>query len=160
QTNRDERLANSRRGCWSLWLCRLLATEEAFKERDRALRLGRRRLCAHTLDSRRDWLLRPFLRDLDHTAIGLDRSHHPAVDAVNVSPRLQFSRIVDEGGLIGQINRDDRRKMDVLLVAPKHPPDALLSVPFFRQHQRQQDFGIFRRVLHAHAAVAVSSLVM
>jgi hypothetical protein len=47
---------------------------------------------------------------------------------------LEFALIIDESGLIGQVNRDEGRKLDVGFVGTKHPANAVLTVTFAWPH--------------------------
>jgi hypothetical protein len=76
------------------------------------------------------------------------------VAAVNIFTEFELALIIDESGLVGQVDRDEGRKLDVGFVGAKHPADAVLSVAFAWSHHRQQHLCIFHGILYPHAAVA------
>ena len=51
-------------------------------------------------------------------------------------------------------------EVDLALLAAEHLLQALRRVVAARRGVRQQHLGVFHRILHAHAAVAVGSLVV
>src|SRR5215468_1694965 len=87
-----------------------------------------------------------------------DREQAP-IAAVDIITNLKFAGVVDERCLVGQIDRDKGRELDIDLARSEHFLDAILSVAVSRTNQRQQHFGIVHRILHAHAPVAESPLV-
>src|ERR1700704_6095279 len=106
----------------------------------------------------RDLLALALERRLQVAAFALDRGDGAAVEAVDVAAHFQLAGVVDEGGLIGQVHPDRRcLQREVALAAAVHPPDLLRRPMLARARNVEQNLGVFRRVLHAHAAVAVGA---
>ena len=105
--------------------------------------------------------LRPVDGDVGHLALGaLQDRQQPGVAAVDVVADLQLAVVVDEGGLVGEVDRDAGREVDVDLRAAEHLLQPLRGVVLVRQRQAEQHLAVFQRVLDPHAAVAVGALVM
>ena len=52
--------------------------------------------------------------DVGHLAVvALEDRHQLPVAAVDVVAELQLAVVVDEGGLVGQVDRDEGRQLDV-----------------------------------------------
>src|SRR6516164_312298 len=127
-------------------------TEQRLEERDVARRPGARPplTCRHRL-----LLALALLHWLDHAALALDRRKRAAVDIVDVAADLQLAGIIDERVLIGQQDPDLRRQLNILLARAEHPLDPVSGPILARARDVEENFGIFGRILHAHAAVAI-----
>lgn len=68
----------------------------------------------------------------------LEQRHHPGVASVDVLAQLQLAGVVHECGLIGDVDRDRRREIDVRLAAAIHAADFFRRVFFVRQHDVEQ----------------------
>ena len=101
-----------------------------------------------------------FLRRLDHAALGLDRCERAVVDVVDIAADLQLAGFVDECVLVSQQDPDLRRQLDVLLARAEHPLDLVCRPVLGRTRNVEENFGIFGRILHAHAAVAIRAHIM
>src|SRR6185312_15917467 len=110
---------------------------------------GLRRGVRRTLDRDVGNLALAALQDVDHAGVA----------PVDIVAELQLAVRVDEGGLIGEMHPDRLLEVDVDLAVAVHALDAPLRVVFLRIGERKQLGRISLRILHAHAAVAVSSLV-
>src|SRR6516225_6276113 len=112
--------------------------------------------------SGRHQFLAPALgRGLDHAARAPDRRKGAAIEIVNVTAGLQLAGVVDEGGLIGEVDPDRRRlQLKVLLAAAEHARDPRRRPVLLRTGDIEENLGVFRRILHAHAAVAVGADLM
>ena len=77
-----------------------------------------------------------------------------------VAAYLQLARVVDEGGLIGQMYPDRNGQLDVLFAGAEHPLDPLGGPVLARTRDVEQNLGVLGRVLHAHAAVTVGARVV
>src|SRR5262249_29429048 len=112
-----EASAAARRSAEEEWLERSGVTRRGVDHRLRhgAVAHGRTRLALGR--SGRPQFLPPALgRGLDHAARAPDRRKGAAVEIVNVAPGLQLAGVVDEGGLIGEVDPDRRRlQLQVLL---------------------------------------------
>src|SRR5258708_5135724 len=77
------------------------------------------------------------------------------------SSRHRFrSIVVHIGGLVGQMDRNRCRELDVLLVMAEHPPDLVLGIALVRPLDREQQLGVLDRILHPHAAMAVGAALL
>src|SRR5262249_24164871 len=92
--------------------------------------------------------------------LAFERSYDTAVAPIDVLADLELAGVIDARGLVGDVDRDRRRQLNVLLGIAVHTLDALGRIAIIRPRDRQQDFGVLRRILHAHAAVAVGAPVM
>ena len=99
------------------------------------------------------------IRDL--AVVALEDRNQGLVAAIDVVTELKLAIVVDERGLIGQVDRNEGRKRDIgLIVAGDHVLDLVERVAVTGAHQRKQHFGIALRILHAHAAVTERPLVI
>src|SRR5262245_47986903 len=65
-------------------------------------------------------------RRLEVAALALDGGERAAVEIVDVAPHLQLAGVVDESGLVGQVDPDrGRQNLQVLLRAAVHACDPL-----------------------------------
>src|SRR6516164_7330313 len=130
--------------------------EQCLEERD-----GARPRAGPPLARRRNLLLAlALLHRLDHAALALDRRERAAVDIVDVAADLQLAGTVDERVLIGQQHPDLRRQLNVLLAGAEHALDLVSGPVLVRARDVEENFGIFSRILHAHAAMAVSAHIV
>src|SRR5271166_2646860 len=98
---------------------------------------------------------------LDDGALAPDRRKRAAVEVVDVRADLQPAGVIDKGGLIGEVDPDLRlRKRNVLLGGPEHAPDLLRRPVLVRPRDVEENLGVFGRVLHTHAAVALGAHVV
>jgi len=99
-------------------------------------------------------------RNVSHLELGAleDREQRP-VAAVDVLAELQIAILVDKGGLVGQMDCQEMRKLYVLLARAEHAADAVLGEAFTWANNVQQHFRVFHRILHPHAAMAERPLV-
>ena len=104
-------------------------------------------------------MLAPALgRRLKAAASALHRRERTAIEIVDVAAHLQLAGAVDEGGLIGEVHPDRRRlQLQVLLGAAEHPRDPRRRPVLLGVDDVEENLGIFCRILHAHAAVAVGA---
>src|SRR5262249_17430246 len=132
-------------------------TEQCLEERDGA----RRRDAGAPLTRRRNLLLAlALLQRLDHAALALDRRERAAFDIVDVAADLQRAGVIDERVLIGQQHPDLRRQLNVLLAGAEHALDLVSGPVLARARDVEENLGIFGRILHAHAAVAVGAHIV
>src|SRR5262245_27825045 len=97
-------------------------------------------------------------RGLEVAAFGLDSRDRTTVEIVDVTPELQLAGVVDEGRLIGQVDPDRRRlELQVLLATAVHALHPGRRPVLLRAGDVEENLGVFGRILHAHAAVAVSA---
>ena len=68
-----------------------------------------------------------------------------------------MSGVVNEGGLIGDVDRDRILEVDRPLALAIHRLNAVSGVALLGLRNAQQHFGILVRVLHPHAAMAVGA---
>ena len=71
--------------------------------------------------------------------------------------RLQRAVVVDEGGEVGDVDRDVLGKIHPTLAATNHFPETLAGPAAF---VGEQHIGEFERVLHPHAAMAEGPAVL
>ena len=72
-------------------------------------------------------------RDVGNLALAaLEDRYHPGVSAVHVLTQLQLAGVIHEGGLIGQVDRDDLRKADIDLAVAKQCRQPRLGVVLVR----------------------------
>src|SRR5262249_53287502 len=129
-----------------------------FRRRKRIERTRRSvvsRLCGRRIQKRS--LPRSCPRDgLDDGTLALDRGKRAAVEIVDVTPDLQFPIVVDKRALIGQVHPDLRGlQLNILLRPAEHLLDLLDRPVLAGTRDIEENLGIFRRILHTHAAVAV-----
>src|SRR5262249_879482 len=74
-------------------------------------------------------------RNISNFAFGpIQYDKQRLVAAVDILAEFKLALIIDESGLVGQVDRDEGRKLDVGLVGAKHPADAVLSIAFAWPH--------------------------
>src|SRR6266446_10365924 len=79
-------------------------------------------------------------RLLDAATAALDRRQRAAIEIVDITPRLQFAVIVDEGGLVGQVHPDRRGlELNVLLAVAEHPCDPRCRPVLLRAGDVEED---------------------
>ena len=82
------------------------------------------------------------------------------IAAINILAKFELALIIDESGLVSQVDWDKGRKRDVAFVGAIHPVNAVLGVAFTWPHYRQQHLGIFHGILYPHAAVAFGTPII
>ena len=102
----------------------------------------------------------PRDRGVGVAAVAVQDVQQVAVEAVDVGAGLRLAGVVGERGLIGDVDRDRMLEVDGALARAVHRADARGGVVFLRLRNAQQHLGVFIRVLHPHAAVAVGPRVM
>src|SRR5262245_27349631 len=72
-------------------------------------------------------------RRLEVAALALDGGERAAVEIVDVAPHLQLAGVVDEGGLVGQVDPDrGRLNLQVMVGGAVHGRDALAGQALVR----------------------------
>ena len=94
---------------------------------------------------------------LDDGPLALDRNKRAAVEIVNVTPDLQFPIIVDKRALISQVHPDLRGlQLNILLGPAEHLLELLDRPVLAGTRDVEENLGIFRGILHTHAAVTLA----
>jgi hypothetical protein len=92
--------------------------------------------------------------NVGHSAIGIFHDgKQRLVVAVNVLADFELAAVIDKSRLVGNVNRQQRRKRDIDFAVTKQRVNAVLRQAVVWAHQRQHDLGIFQRILDPHAAV-------
>src|SRR6516225_6774543 len=98
----------------------------------------------------------PLLCTVGYLALtAFEDSDHPRISAIDVFAQLQLALLVHKRRLVGQVHWYKPRKVDIDLLAAEHLLQTRLTVVLVRHHQRQQLFGVGKRILNPHAAMAV-----
>ena len=71
---------------------------------------------------------------------------------------MQLAVVVDKGSLVGEVHPDRRRQdLNFLLGTAEHAFDLLRRPVLVGTRDIEEDLGIFRGILHAHAAMALGA---
>src|SRR5262249_3446540 len=139
------------------WSQRSSVEEKGGKERD-----GVWCRASAAAGSRSDHLLVLNLGDgLDDGTLALDRGKRAAILIVDLPRALQFPFVVDERAVIAPAPADFRGlQVNMLLGSDEHLLPLLHRPVLAGTRDVEENLGIFRRILHTHAAVAVGSTLV
>src|SRR5665213_821653 len=104
---------------------------------------------------------RPLDGDVGDLAFAaLENLDHLGVATIDILAELEFAVLVEEGGLIGQVHPEILREVDVYFVGADHFLQPSRRIMLVGQHQRQQLLAVNEGILHPHATMAVSALIL